>query len=117
MSAIEGPAVGAAVILQHLVAEDPLLESREALAAFFALLLWQSHYDTLLQAGDQRVAFQLLVLRRIHRIGQIRAGILRHLIVDRLIQLVRDELALGLTDQLHQFADSSGNLLAALVPE
>ena len=114
---IEGAAVGTAVILQHLIAEDALFESRKALAAFFALLFRQGFHHALLQRRDQPVAFQLLVLRGVHRVGQFDAGILFDLAVKRLIQSVRDELALLLAGQLHQFADTGGNLLAALVPE
>ena len=114
---IEGAAVGTAVVLQHLIAEDALFESRETPGAFFALLFGQGFDHALLEGGDQRVAFQLLVLRGIHRVGQVCAGILGDLIVNRLIQDVRDEFALLLAGQLHQFADAGGDLLAALMPE
>ena len=69
-------AIRTAVRVQHLVAEDPLLQSVEELAGF-DLLLFRRFFDhAIVQRVDAGVAFELFVLLRIQRVGQFRADLL-----------------------------------------
>jgi len=67
--------------------------------------------------GHAGVAFQLRILLRIERVGEVHAGGLFDGGVEFLVELGRRKLALRLAGQLDQLADAGGDLLAALMAE
>jgi len=71
---VERAAVGTAVVLEHFVAEDALLQSVVRLRGGIVLLLGDSRNHLLLQFCDQRVALDLLVLFGIQRVGKVSAS-------------------------------------------
>ena len=73
---VECAAIGTAVVLQHLIAEDALLEGFEALARFVLLLFGQRFDDRFfVQRVTRRVAFELGVFLRIESVGQLGRGL------------------------------------------
>ena len=68
---VERAAIGTAALVEHLVAEDLLLEQVEDLARFGALLFGQRFDRALLDFGDLGVAFELGILLRVERVLQI----------------------------------------------
>ncbi len=69
---VELAAIRTPLRLQHLIAEDAFLQRVEQLLAFRLLLFRQRLDGLLLGRVDARVAFQLLVLLRVHRVLQLR---------------------------------------------
>src|ERR1051325_9560687 len=114
---IEGAAIGTAMVLEHFIAEDALLECVVALGAFFLLLFGQRLDTALLDLGDFGVAGELVVLLGVERVGEIDAGIFFDGGVELGTQLGGDEFALLFAGDLHQLADAGGDLLAAFVAE
>ena len=115
---VELAAIRTAAVLQHLVAEDALLERVEA-ACLASAFCSSANGSTafFLHASMRRVAFELLVLLGVQRVLQLGADGVGDLIVELLVELRRRELALRLAGLLHQLADGGGDLLAAVVAE
>ena len=84
---VEGAAIGTAAILQHLVAEDPLLQRvvdtsplrPSALPASASAIL-------LLELAQPGVALELGILLGVHRVGQLGAHLRRDLVEDFLVR-------------------------------
>ena len=102
---IEGAAIRTAVVLQHFVAEDALLEGLEDLLAFVFLLVREAFEDLLFHVGDAAVALQLGVLFGVQRVDEGFAGLGGDLIVERLVEGLGFENTLGLSDFHHQFVE------------
>ena len=114
---VERAAIGTATLLEHLIAEDALLESFKAVGGGLLGFLGPGFRHAFAQGGGERLAFQLLVLFGVQSVAQLVADFLFDLRVQFFVKLGRRELALRLAGQFHELADGSGDFPAAIVPE
>ena len=73
---VEGAAIRTAVLLQHLVAEDPLLQRVVDLGGFVPLLFRQLRRALLLDLGNLGVAFELGIFLGVQSVFQLVADCL-----------------------------------------
>src|SRR3977135_2191318 len=89
---VERPSIRPTTRLQHFVAENALLQTIEQIAGFFGIvrfLLIEGVHNFLLSFVDAVIAFQLLILLGIERVGELSANLRFDLRVKLFVDLLR----------------------------
>ncbi len=113
---VERAAIRTAVRLQHLVAENALLQHVEQLFGFGLLFLGKRFHRLLLGFVNAMIAFELGIFLGVERVGQLLADLRLDLRVQRLVDRRRRDCPFLLADLGNQLADAGSDLLAAGVP-
>ncbi len=114
---IELAAIGTAMRIEHLVAENAFLEVLEAFVGFRLVLFGHIGNGKLVRRVNAGVAFELGIFLRIQRIGQILADLLLDDRVEFLVEFRSNENLLRLARNGNQLLHSGGDLLHMIEAE
>ena len=110
---VEGAAVGAALLVDDLFAEDAFAEGFEVGFEFLLrsfVFRRDGSLQPFLEFADQSVAFRLGMLLGVEAVGEVGADALLQVVVVGLVEFRRGYLALRLSCFLPQIVDGGANL-------